>query len=364
MTSIYKYLELLLKFKSLPVPVKSESIFDIAGYPHYENVSSNILAFYLNPNKEHGLGDLLLSCLMNLSGGDEYHGENIQIDREVRTSKGGRIDIVIETGSQVIGIENKIFHGLNNCLADYSETLDNWAKEKEKRVVKIILSTRKEQEFPGFVCVTYEDFWSKIRKCMGGCISTSSQKWILYLVDFMYTIDKLKGGENMKIDEMDQFLIVHEDIIHELISKRDDLLNKLYCQVEKLRQKLEKEKPAMCNQLWIYRKSYLVHDFELSSNSIALDLSVSLKGWRLELLGRNSKSRSYLDELLSVSPLCEQEIGRKEKERYILEKYCLSTDLEEIKSQLLKWVNLLIQSESNKKATNSERAPEQSTDAA
>ena len=44
---------------------------------------SNILAFYLNPNKEHGLGDLLLSCLMNLSGGDEYHGENIQIDREV-----------------------------------------------------------------------------------------------------------------------------------------------------------------------------------------------------------------------------------------------------------------------------------------
>ena len=47
-----------------------------------------------------------------------------------------------------------------------------------------------------------------------------------------------------------------------------------------------------------------------------------------------------------------------------MEKYCLSTDLEEIKSQLLKWVNLLIQSESNKKATNSERAPEQSTDAA
>ena len=55
---------------------------------------------------------------------------------------------------------------------------------------------------------------------MGGCISTSSQKWILYLVDFMYTIDKLKGGENMKIDEMDQFLIVHEDIIHDGLVKR------------------------------------------------------------------------------------------------------------------------------------------------
>lgn len=34
---------------------------DVAGFPSRENVCSNILAFYLNPAAEHGLGDLLLT---------------------------------------------------------------------------------------------------------------------------------------------------------------------------------------------------------------------------------------------------------------------------------------------------------------
>ncbi len=51
MTSSYDdYWELLFEFES--IPDISKSIFDITGYPHYENVSSNILAFYLNPNNE------------------------------------------------------------------------------------------------------------------------------------------------------------------------------------------------------------------------------------------------------------------------------------------------------------------------
>ena len=103
MQSFYdKYLELLHDFESLPDSKNSESIFDIAGYPHYENVSSNILAFYLNPNNEHGLGDLLFSSLMNLAGGIEIQQGNVQVSREVSTNKGGRLDIVIETDNQII----------------------------------------------------------------------------------------------------------------------------------------------------------------------------------------------------------------------------------------------------------------------
>ena len=62
MTSEYD--DLLYEFEALPQI--SMSIFDIAGYPHYENVCSNILAFYLDPNNEHGLGKLLYLCLMSL----------------------------------------------------------------------------------------------------------------------------------------------------------------------------------------------------------------------------------------------------------------------------------------------------------
>ncbi len=88
MTNIYdEFLELLHDFETLPGTFKSETIFNIAGYPHYENVCSNILAFYLNPNNEHGLGNLLFSSLMNLANGNESCQDNVLINREVPTDK-------------------------------------------------------------------------------------------------------------------------------------------------------------------------------------------------------------------------------------------------------------------------------------
>ena len=43
------------------IPKKEKTFMQIAGYPHYENACSNILAFYLNPNEEHKLNDIVLT---------------------------------------------------------------------------------------------------------------------------------------------------------------------------------------------------------------------------------------------------------------------------------------------------------------
>ena len=347
MTSTHEeYLELLHEFESLPDTLKSESIFNVAGYPHYENVCSNILAFYLNPNNEHGLGSLLLSSLMELAGGNESYQDNIQISRETSTNKGGRLDIVIETDNQIIGIENKIFHHLNNDLTDYSDTLDKWAKRNELDTVKIILSIKKEENESDFVCITYEELWSKTRKNLGDYVSTSSQKWLLYLIDFMDTIDKF-NGDNMELDKNDQFFIDNEDRINALLNDRNKFISKLN---NKVRALLDiTEKPDKCIKQWIHAKSCLVHDFSLSGHSIAFDLYISPKGWELKLFGRNIKSQSYLSELFSISPLCEHKVNLKGS-RYTLEHYDLSTDLNEIKSHLLRWINLLILSDGNNNA--------------
>ncbi len=46
MASIYDdYLELIHEFES--IPDISKSIFDITGYPHYENVSSDSVLIFL-----------------------------------------------------------------------------------------------------------------------------------------------------------------------------------------------------------------------------------------------------------------------------------------------------------------------------
>ncbi len=348
MTSSYDdYWELLHEFES--IPDISKSIFDITGYPHYENVSSNILAFYLNPNNEHGLSNLLYSSLMNLSGGNESPSDNVQINREVSTQKGGSLDIVIETDTQIIGIENKIRYHLHNDLADYSATLDEWAESNKLNAIKIILSTKKEQESSGFVCITYEKFWKKIRARLGDYVSTSSQKWLLYLIDFMNTIENFRGGNIMELTEKDQFFIKYDEKVNKFFNDRNEFMSKLHNRVGELKKLMEKEQPGKCVTLWVYAKSCLVHDFKLSGHSIAFDLHISPKGWKLQLHGRNKNSRSYLSELLNTDPLKEYKPYSMKNSAYILEHYDLADDLDEIKDELLKWFDLLLQSEKNKR---------------
>ena len=84
------------------IPSKEKTFMEVAGYPHFENVCSNILAFYLNPNEEHKLNDLVVSALLKVvsqKNGAMY--ENIDVSyfnvhREFATINGNRIDIVMQ----------------------------------------------------------------------------------------------------------------------------------------------------------------------------------------------------------------------------------------------------------------------------
>ena len=51
-----KLFEELRKIKS--GPARRKTFMDISGYPHYENVVSNILSFYFDDSEEHGMKDL------------------------------------------------------------------------------------------------------------------------------------------------------------------------------------------------------------------------------------------------------------------------------------------------------------------
>ena len=77
---------------------------------------------------------------------NESQPDNVQINREVSTQKGGSLDIVIETDTQIIGIENKIQAPLDNDLADYSATLDEWAGSNQLDAIKIIPVQKKNKK--------------------------------------------------------------------------------------------------------------------------------------------------------------------------------------------------------------------------
>lgn len=66
-------------------------------------------------DESYGLKDLFVQALLKAIGKQVSHDVVVNdVICEQITSKGNRLDIVIITDEFIIGIENKIFAGLNN----------------------------------------------------------------------------------------------------------------------------------------------------------------------------------------------------------------------------------------------------------
>ncbi len=212
---------LLEGLKSLPPSLKHEPTFmEIAGYPHYENVCSNILQFYLQPDNEHGFGSLLLDSLFTLINEEVViNGQNIDVRREESTDKGNRIDLVIKSDDFVLGIENKIFAHENNPFEDYAEHLDKYLP-KVRKVYKVLLSLRpikENSELHGFNPITYDLFFQKIIANIGSYFLTAREPHITFLRDFIQTVQNLQRDTSMDKQRLTFFHDNQHDLVKLLI---------------------------------------------------------------------------------------------------------------------------------------------------
>jgi len=127
-----KELQTFLDNHEIPkIKKKPKTFLGIAKQPHYENVLSNIYAFYFNVNEEHGFGDLFLKSLVECIEGSELKDRNFKdftdFDIETEyytegiglTGKKGYIDLLLYNNKQAIIIENKVNHHFDNDLDDY-----------------------------------------------------------------------------------------------------------------------------------------------------------------------------------------------------------------------------------------------------
>ncbi len=336
------YLKLLLKYNALPALERQVSIFEVSGYPHYENVGSNVLAFYVHSQKEHGLGCLLLSSLLKVVGKTiDRNIHVVNVEREYPTILGGRLDLLIRSDAYVIGIENKIFHHLDNDLFDYKNTIDHIAGDR-LIPIRIVLSIKAVAipEGTGFVNVTYSELWREVRANLGFHATSATQKWMAYLMDFMASTELLTG-ENMKLTDKDQFFVENEAIVEKLVKDRDSFISRINSQVTTLRDLMSSsgDSPKGLEKRWIYASSCLVHDYVLSGNKVAFDLCVSPKGWVLHLFGRNQSSHRYVTELISAR----RDAIAIEEGRFVIERWPLVTGLEEIKEKLCEWMNRIVE---------------------
>ena len=137
---------LLDEFHKLPPRTERLPTFmEIAGCAHRENACSDILAFFFDPGRPHGLGALFLEALAQVGGiqNRETIDSNVSVEREEHTDAGNRIDLLIQSDSHAILIENKIWASINNKRYilkerfNYAEDLGRIASEVRKVVCKL-----------------------------------------------------------------------------------------------------------------------------------------------------------------------------------------------------------------------------------
>jgi hypothetical protein len=345
---------LLLDFQKMPRPKRTRTFLEISGYPHYENVCSNILKFYLEPNNEHGLKDLILNSLVQLADKDfkiDCDFEQVEVHRELQTLAGNRLDLLIETENYVIGIENKIYHFLNNDLNDYSQTVLSYCGQNDKKPINIILSLYKlssQQDIEkaradNLINITYEDLFSNIKKNIGSYLSHSNPTYSIYLTDFMKSIQNLKPA-TMENKVLWNFFRDNSEIVQELTDKFSEYKNFVFSKTDKLKEFLPKEEfaPTAIKQwIWDGRKEdedciTLVHDYKILEFEISVDSSIDMNGWRIELFGRNQASNDYMfNKMCADINFLQKPFDQYEKnERLIIERFETEIELEKVATTL------------------------------
>ena len=200
------------------VEAGEKTLFDIAGYPHYENVISNFLSFFFDPRAEHGMGELWLRSLLDCVEPQKELGAINEICREYETKKGNRIDIVIFTDRNIIAIENKIWASDYNDFKDYYDTIKEKSTElfgEGNHIITVLLSIGNYDDHEGFKNIQYDSLIAKIHENIGKYYTNASPKWFPIMLDLINNIKSLIGGRtDMNVDWND-FLRKNIDIIRE-----------------------------------------------------------------------------------------------------------------------------------------------------
>ena len=291
---ISNYEKVLDDFKRLHIQtVAIEPTFlDISGFPHYENVCSNILQFFFQTNEAHGMGDLFIQAILKTLG------ENIsntiivkEVFREQLTPSGKRLDIVITTDDYVVGIENKIYAVLTNDLADYSSYLKSILTGRKLK--RIVLSINPIVTYSGFVNITYKELFKSVDSLMGNYWQGSNRKFMAYLNDFMQNIRRLEGASSMNSDEIK---FINDNILdlENLVSTLNSMKKELRQRVQDLGKRMVYDEQK-CKQ-WFWREDgrlldYLIHDIQIDGATIAIDTHAYPKGWGIYIWLRESNSK-------------------------------------------------------------------------
>jgi len=223
----------------------AKTFLEIARQPHYENVISNIYAFFFNVNEEHGLEDVfinsLIGCIAETSLGktksfDDF--KDFSVETEFSTKGNGRIDLLLSCRNGAIIIENKIYHILNNDLSDYWSSVIKQNRIEEKTIgVVLSLNDNIPTGHAHFINISHLQLLNMVIHNIGDYLLTANEKYFTFLKDFYQNIKNLSS----KIMKQEELTFVFDNLqkINEVVQVESRYRSFIKAEVEKAVLQLE-----------------------------------------------------------------------------------------------------------------------------
>lgn len=283
------------------LPKKEKTFMDVSGYPHYENVCSNILAFYFNPFEEHNLNSLVINSFIKLLISKNCNidiikeNEKFKVEREYTTIKGNRLDIVIQNNDFVIGIENKINASIYNDLEDYSATLNKLNRNSVKVLLSLYDNSNKIDKSE-FINITYQEFFKQLKIDLLNY--HDNNKWFVFLNEFIRTIENYEGEVEME-KEILRWLKDNKEKLEELDKIRKIANKNIERKVEELKILLENKLEIGFIRIWKGNNEMVCYID--SPQKYHVDANLTPEGWKVGLFTWTVNKNSEIQQIIRNS---------------------------------------------------------------
>ena len=236
-------------------------------------------------------------------------------------------------------------------MNDYSKTVLSYCQQNDKTPINIILSLNKlsnqqdieKAKADDFINITYEDLFNNIKNNIGSYLSHSNPTYSIYLTDFMKSIQNLRPA-TMENKVLWNFFKNNSEIVQELTAKYSEYKNTVFAKAERLKEFLPKEVFApLAIKQWVWdgrKEDYdcfaLVHDYKIEEFEISVDTNIEIKGWTIEVFGRNTTSKDYLfNKMCADTSFLQKPLNQYEKsDRLIIQRFETEIELEKVATTL------------------------------
>jgi hypothetical protein len=292
----------LKEYKLLKTKEVDLNFFQIAGFPHYENVSSNILKYFLYNN-------LVLKAFFNCIS-LEYEPSNDfveYIEREVETENGKRIDILVSTNKYIIGVENKIYSWLYNPIDEYYSYLNKLSEKEGKAFFLVVLSKNKVEANIKYKNILHKEFSVEVKKYYPELLNNLGYRYFLFLTEYISNMDSLEGvyymnNEFVKIAKIDNNL----EKITQIMAEGERLRNDLISIANRVLNDLHDDNKVFTNT-WVYKEPKEIFGtavfqdwfFTEDKYNFTIDVDVMVDGFGISLFERENRFDEKFKKILN-----------------------------------------------------------------